>query len=219
LHFDGTSWKKMDVPANDSNHGPINQIWGTSNKNVYAVGGDRVIHYDGERWSVVSTPEITLWTSMSVLGGSGPNDVYALAGFTGIHFDGKRWSVLRSSNDSEMLSQLYVEGIWCGAKNDVILVGHHEAEDAVGGDYLHFDGAKWHEVDPGHEDMMSGVAGRDRAHLYAVGKRIYRMANGRWVPDSHPGAPKDDVVLSDIAACGDCVVAVGGDSLVLLLCE
>jgi hypothetical protein len=47
LHFDGTSWSPMPVPPT----GPLLDIWGTSDADLYAVGVGTILHFDGQGWS------------------------------------------------------------------------------------------------------------------------------------------------------------------------
>jgi hypothetical protein len=123
------------------------------------------------------------------IGGSGPKDVYAMAGYTGVRFDGKRWKVLREQGN-EMLSTVNVTAIWSGMRNDAIAVGRHDVEDGdAEEDFLHFDGATWHMLPTGFQDEMYAISGRDRAHLYAIGKRVYRFHAKSWTLDDRPGAP------------------------------
>jgi hypothetical protein len=203
----------MALPSSESVLG-LRQVWGTSNKNVF-VAGSALFRYDGKRWSEVRLPQITRWTAFA-LGGCGPNDVYALAGYDGVHFDGKRWKGV-IPDDGVTLSSVNVSAVWCGAKNDVIAVGRHDVENAITDqEYLHFDGNSWQEVATGHQDELDGIAGRDRDHLYAIGKTVYRLKAARWTPDSRFQAPETGV--DAIAACAECVVAVG-ENFVSRLCE
>lgn len=58
-HFDGGSWAPMTLPADA---GVLNEVWGTSGSDVYAVGSDGLIlRYDGTAWTATApTPETLL---------------------------------------------------------------------------------------------------------------------------------------------------------------
>ncbi len=50
FHFNGSKLQAMDYPTNKG----LGAVWGTSNSNVYAVGGDGlIVHYNGTNWSLV----------------------------------------------------------------------------------------------------------------------------------------------------------------------
>ena len=71
-HFDGTAWALMTVP-------PVRQlldVWGTSGTDVYAVGDQTILHYDGSTWTEVQTTERRL----TGVWASSPVDVFAVGG-------------------------------------------------------------------------------------------------------------------------------------------
>ena len=52
LHYDGCSWSSMDSGTSYWLRG----VWGSSNRNVFAVGWNgTIMHYDGRRWSNMSS--------------------------------------------------------------------------------------------------------------------------------------------------------------------
>jgi hypothetical protein len=51
LHSDGSAWSRMTVPPATNGLG---DVWGSSSSDVYAVGGETILHYDGSSWSQVS---------------------------------------------------------------------------------------------------------------------------------------------------------------------
>ena len=69
--YDGTTWAPMSLPS----AAVLNEIWGTSPSDVFAVGEDGVIlHFDGTAWTVTTPtrqPLIGVW-------GSSPGDVFAV---------------------------------------------------------------------------------------------------------------------------------------------
>jgi hypothetical protein len=70
-HYDGATWTSMPLPSGSV----LNEIWGSSATDVFAVGEDGVVlHYDGAAWTL-ATP-----TRAGLLGvwGSSPGDVYAV---------------------------------------------------------------------------------------------------------------------------------------------
>jgi hypothetical protein len=71
-HYDGTAWSSQSVPAGDT---VLNDVWGSSAADVYAVGENGLIlHYDGTRWTASNQTDDTL---LGIFGGS-LSDVYAV---------------------------------------------------------------------------------------------------------------------------------------------
>ncbi|MBW1786259.1 MAG: hypothetical protein JRK53_06510, partial [Deltaproteobacteria bacterium] len=70
------TWQ-WENPLPQGNH--INGIWGASSSNVFAVGElGTILHYNGSKWSVMSSG--TTVTLKSVWGSSG-TDVFAVGNF------------------------------------------------------------------------------------------------------------------------------------------
>jgi hypothetical protein len=69
-HFDGTTWSRITVPTDRL----LQEIWGTSAADVFAVGDGVVLHYDGTAWTEARP------TSKLLLGvwASSPVDVFAV---------------------------------------------------------------------------------------------------------------------------------------------
>jgi hypothetical protein len=58
LHWDGTAWTEVAVPVDETNNGSDHRLDGVAAlgpKRVYAVGGHRVLRWDGAVWSVEPT--------------------------------------------------------------------------------------------------------------------------------------------------------------------
>jgi hypothetical protein len=69
-HFDGSAWSRMPLPTDRL----LQEIWGTSAADVFAVGDGVVLHYDGTAWSEARP------TSKTLLGvwASSPVDAFAV---------------------------------------------------------------------------------------------------------------------------------------------
>jgi len=112
IHYDAGVWKenRLDVSGRNSY---IQAIEGTAPDDVYAVGIDRVYHFDGRDWTRIgSWGEEWFLDEIAV---RGPNDVYVLGtrdvGTSGyvnevLHYDGSEWSSYFSSGDRESLQQI-----------------------------------------------------------------------------------------------------------------
>jgi hypothetical protein len=73
LHYDGATWKETFRRTPEGiGLPPINDVWGSSSTDVYAVGGEGVLRYDGSSWSVIdSRPASFVW-------GTSANDIFVL---------------------------------------------------------------------------------------------------------------------------------------------
>lgn len=75
-HFDGSTWQLVDTPVGT---GHLTWVTGTGKNDVWAVGPDNVIHWDGTAWSAVvggATQDLNgIWaaspTEVWVVGGGG----------------------------------------------------------------------------------------------------------------------------------------------------
>lgn len=87
LHYDGTSWKAMDVPIQTN----LVSVWGPSPGDIWAVGSgtDNAIHYTRGKWEVVRFKTQYL----NVIHGSGADNFWVLGadGFAA-HNDGMKWT-------------------------------------------------------------------------------------------------------------------------------
>jgi hypothetical protein len=64
-HFDGTTWSRVPIPTNRI----LEEIWGTSSADIFAVGDGVVLHYDGTTWTETRPTAKTLlgiWASSPV---------------------------------------------------------------------------------------------------------------------------------------------------------
>ena len=110
-------------------------VWGSSDSDVYAVGGSgTILHYDGRAWSAMSSS--TDGVLLGVWGSSG-SDVYAV-GLNGtiLHYDGSAWSAMHSGTSQTL------RGVWGSSDSDVFAVGYW-------GTILHYDGSTWSEMSSG----------------------------------------------------------------------
>jgi len=71
LHYDGNSWSEMSSGTTSW----LNDVWGSSASDVFAVGDTTILHYDGNGWS-----EISSRTAMFLcdIWGSSASDIFAV---------------------------------------------------------------------------------------------------------------------------------------------
>ena len=144
-------------------------VWGSSSKDVWAVGdAGTILHFDGKAWTQVESG-----TTESLLGvvGHGPDDVWAVGEkATMLHFDGKTWTADTSKESVENMSLL---GVWTGAKSDVWVSG----VDGSIGLLRHYTGDHWEDSAISAASSLWeawGVGGND---VWMVGSD--RMGSGK----------------------------------------
>jgi hypothetical protein len=178
MQFDGTRWTQValgvQVPL-------LNWVHANSATDVTVVGNrGTVLHYDGARWSVQSTPTTEhLWG----VWGASANDLWAVGGTgsydgvaTILHYDGTAWTNVALP----MIQRANVHAfykVWGSAANDVYVVGQR-------GIVLHWDGTTWSELFVGASDDLISVWGTSTNNVVAVGGRgngIISVWNGsQW---------------------------------------
>jgi hypothetical protein len=137
-------------------------VWGTSENNVYAVGGGMwenfscvILHYDGTSWSEV---ECITENRLENIWGTSENDIFAVGtGGTIVHYNGYSWSEMESGT-TETLTD-----VWCNTENDVFTVG---AEGTI----LHYDGSSWSKMESGTTDLLMSIWGSSGTDIFTVSK-------------------------------------------------
>jgi hypothetical protein len=81
LHWDGTAWTEVAVPAAETNTGSDHRLDGVAAlgpKQVYAVGGQRVLRWNGSAWSVEPTGVTVTGFSLLDAAAAAPASVLAV---------------------------------------------------------------------------------------------------------------------------------------------
>lgn len=175
--------------------GKLYGIWGTSDSNVWAVGGaplegdkDVILHFDGDTWTRVPPPE-TFGVQFYKVWGTAANDVFVVGQHGAIlHFDGMAWSTMDSGTRAEIFT---VHG---RAPDDVWAVGFE-----LGATILHYDGHAWSSYrDPSGEEVfpsfLNGVFETTNRHVFCVGPggaKIWIRPDGRHSDETLEGTPSD----------------------------
>lgn len=163
-HYAGGQWQSLSAGA--ATDESFNDVWGTSPKNVYAVGSiasGTIFRYDGSSWSEV-------WQGKSALRsiwGSSATDIYAVGLSSLLHYDGAAWqpaaptlaggAALYSSVWGTSADHVVVGGTWINAQGKL--------ESLV----LTYDGAQWTRSPIDSDLEISALWGPSSDELYAVG--------------------------------------------------
>ena len=151
-HWDGTA---VTVSLESPVRGGFNAIWGSGPRDIYAVGYETSVHWDGDTWTTI--PGV-IGTSIA---GSGPDDVW-VGNYEGMyHFDGVRWT-----RPPQFLG-VFIESISVLGPNDLwaltLAQGGYRAE--------HFDGST-REVrleEPANGLLLLGINAVSNQDVWVVG--------------------------------------------------
>ncbi|MEW6378143.1 MAG: hypothetical protein AB1611_00900 [bacterium] len=192
---DSGSW---EIQSPQMNANWLNDIWATSDSNVFAVGfgmnGAVIGHYDGQSWKTMEAYLLEEQAAeLTGIWGSSAQDIFAVGGTTGqedgqtliYHYNGAAWSIMNAPFSGCLLD------VWGSGPGDVFAVG-------IAGLVLHWNGISWTEMslsqaigaaDP-LPDLQS-VWGNGPDNVFAVGiyldagtqqpvSTILHYQNGHW---------------------------------------
>lgn len=201
----------------DDLDGTLLSVWGTSERDVWAVGGALgngfdalVLRFDGTTWRRLAPGKTeTFWW----VHGTSASDVW-LVGEKGriTHWDGTTFTEVPSSTDATLY------GVWAAAPDDVWAVGGTpDRPDATNDVVLHWDGAAWKpEALPEAKNVaLFKVWGSSANDVYVVGEAgvVWHRTGGTWKREAEGIATGR---LTTVAGCGpNEVYAVGGRDLLV----
>ena len=175
----------------------LGAVWGSAAQDVWAVGYNMIVHWDGSRWSISPAnvgPLSGVW-------GSSRADVWAVGQGGAIHhYDGTAWLPYDAGTNAVL------NAVWGSGSDDVWAAGEQDG----GGSILHWDGGGWAlsaTVDAG-VDSVWGSSGL----VWAVGRagHIWELEGGSWAPQDDQASGRED--LTGIWGSGPTAVwAVSGN--------
>jgi hypothetical protein len=229
-------WNVISSP-NSGLSSRLNAVTGSGN-DVWAVGysgdGNRsvtlTLHWDGNAWSVVPSPNVG-GDSNFLYGVSGSgNDVWAVGSYftfdqgfhvtrsLTLHWNGSAWSVAPSPNPGFWGNDLYAV---TGSGNDLWAVGDYS--DQIGRTLtLHWDGSTWSYVPSPtvgqNNNELTAVAGNGNdvwavGYYNSVGTVTLHWNGSTWslVPSPNPGISVN--ALYGVSGSGNDVWAVGQNDI------
>ena len=167
----------------------LNDVWGSSPTDVYAVGrvevpdGDtqsNVIHFDGNSWRTVTEAAFDTGFAYGEFGGIfgfSANDIWVV-GTNVLHWDGNKWkpfafTLIRTGPTSAgvitldtLLAANYFTAIWGTSSKDLFAVGDK-------GVIVHYDGQKWTKMESGTDLTLRDVWGFSSTDVYCVGADFF----------------------------------------------
>src|SRR5437868_5832510 len=159
-------------------------VWGSSASDVWAVGYETLVHYNGTAWSSV-TPSLTgTGQVLRSVWGTSASNVWAVGydspAFTAkiLHYNGASWSTVASGTTNPLVS------VWGSSASDVWAVGDL-------GTIVHYDGTTWSSVSTvasAASDYLRAVWGSSRSDVWAAGGSCLYHYNGtNWSAVAGPG--------------------------------
>ena len=204
------------TPVIENLDGALLSVWGTSERDVWAVGGplgnsgfdSLVMRFDGTVWkrAVTGGTETFWWVH-----GTGPNDVW-LVGEKGriTHWDGTKFEERASGTTATLF------GVWAASPTEAWAVGGVPDQPAAPNDVvLHWDGSTWKpDVLPELKKVaLFKVWGGGKDDIYVVGEAglVWHRTSGTWKREADGIAQGR---LTTVTGCGpNEIIAVGGRDL------
>ena len=182
FHFDGYEWNCMLV---DSGGGDIEDIWGTSNGNLYicvytSSGQGRFIHFDGSAFSEIILPYQS--DRYHSIYGFSEDDIYLVAE------DSDEYNVIYHNNSGDPQSwelvnlppeisslEFNCNCVWGSSGDDVFIGGMFRQG------ILHYDGQHWNRMDLETLDRIGDIWGISSNDVYAVTwEDLYHYDGNAW---------------------------------------
>ena len=206
MHFDGTSWQAVPTPTLPATTDNI--LWGVAAvaaDDVWAVGWTGlpaefqtlIMHFDGQTWSVVPSPQPFDNPRLLDIVAISADDIWAVgwarAPMMGnfplmLHYDGTAWSYVESP--SHPIGTSLLLGVAAAGPDLVWTVG---SNDRGGPQYpfsIRYDGTDLTFFDPeqvGIGTHLNGVAVAPNGDAWAVGSYFPSGSNHRTLIMSWPG--------------------------------
>lgn len=191
--------------------GALLSVWGTSEKDVWAVGGSLgnglealVVRFDGTVWRRLQPGKTDSYWWVH---GTSANDVW-LVGEKGriTHWDGAAFT------ETTPVTTATLYGVWAAAPDDVWAVGGTpDAPASPNAVVLHYDGRAWSAVDVGETRKIPffKVWGASKDDLYVVGDAgaVWHRVQNAWKYEGGVAQGR----LTTVSGCSATeVYAVGG---------
>jgi hypothetical protein len=147
----------------------LHGVWGSAANDVWAVGDDTILHWNGQAWSRVP---MNVASRFGAVWGSGPRDVWIVGdGGTILHWDGTSLSSVAGAGTATLTA------VWGSGPSDVWAVGWAVSEQVAVSVTLHFDGQTWTSAQQGGGQLAS-VWGSGAKDVWAVGVGTVLHWNG-----------------------------------------
>ena len=184
--FNGKSWERLnDFWTHPIGH--VNGIWGGSDSDFIAVGGQTILHYNGQEFEEMVHPEI--YGEFREIWGSSHDNIFLSADNTIMRWDGQVWSVGFENGANHSFC-----GIWGQGPDEIFAVSQ------VGTVFL-WDGVSWSKSQEENYYPLEFVAlaGSSPEDIYALAQdSSYLHWDGiEWIFNETPQRyPLNDLAVS-----------------------
>jgi membrane protein implicated in regulation of membrane protease activity len=152
VRFNGSSWSGVSGP----DIGPVADISGTSNSDLWVIGASESAHYNGSSWTTypLAIPSgqagagFVIGDTSSQVYAASATDAYAeVATFAGEstdqileHFNGTAWSVVTSAPDISVTGSTVYEVTGSGPDDVYVTANYNDDQNS---EVVHFNGTTW----------------------------------------------------------------------------
>ena len=196
-HWDGTRWSIVPTPAISAPTVQLNSIAALNSGNVWAAGysddpnclcGKTVVeHWNGSRWTRLTTPNPGVADYLTGIAATSATDVWAV-GYEWIsnvvelplllHYDGRTWRRFNTSR----LQFGQISSVFARSTNDVWAVGWTGQVPGVNALALHWNGTSWKRAafptESGGWIVLKSVFSVATSDVWAVGSYQFSDING-----------------------------------------
>jgi hypothetical protein len=187
-HWNGTKWSIVKSAGPGSYGNSLSAVFAVSSTDIWAVGQsepseygfkDLVLHWDGTKWSAVSSPALGLDSAFRSVSASSSDNVWAV-GYYNVdtpegtlsyalseHWDGRSWKVYNvpgATGDDLLAGSDTISG------SDAWIVGSQEGKADL---IAHWNGATWTRIagpsEPHALNVLFAISGNDSTGLTATG--------------------------------------------------
>jgi cysteine-rich repeat protein len=133
----------------------LSAVWGSAPDDVFAVGGGKILHYDGSTWTSQAVPVPA--QGYTAVWGTGATNVYALGDKRLDHYDGTSWSASYTPPFQGL-------ALWGSSPNDIWIGGGNDSAAVF---LAHWNGSAW-IVDTSQPAAVVGLWGTGSNDVYAL---------------------------------------------------
>ncbi len=207
-HWDGASWQVVPSPNHPDADHYLRSVFAVAPNDVWTVGrydpqgggsSTLILHWDGVSWSIIPSPNPTVYNELRGVVAAAPNDVWAV-GYHFVsslspnvlgqqtlieHWDGASWSIVSSPNVGTHDNLLQAVAAMPNTQANLWAVGYYYRDDGNPSTLImRWDGIAWSVVPSPdgstRENYLTGVSSVGENDAWSVG--YYNLPSGLYLP-------------------------------------